>query len=1326
MHGHEERNTQRTRPSPAWRIIPGAALVLVLIWSAIAYQLSESRAAAFRYARHEGRNLANVVGKHFSSYLAAVDLWMGQLRKEWLRDPRDFARTVALKKALLGGDSIVAGTRIVDRSGRIVFSDDGDGRRNAYVGDRLYFRVHAEARTPRDELYIGDPIVGRGSGRVLIPLSRPILGPEGEFRGVIVLALSLEQLSKTYREITLGSNSFVTVRRPTGEVLASSTEYEKVRNRYMRTIPHGPSDPLAGSFVRPASIDGIERLFTYQRLPAHDLVVVVAKPTVELLSAYHQQRRVYLAGGLLLSIAVVLLAFLAHRRIGRDGQSGERQRRIIAVQTRLSDEQLDLRAIYELVVETTRQIIGTGAAAIQFVERDEFVYVAASEERRQIVGARTSLKGNFSAAILESGKAILCEDTQTDPRIDAAASRRAGARSLIGAPMYHEDRIVGVLKLISGEPRAFRADQLSTLELLAGIAGSAIQRKRAQQELRRSEERFRSLTQLSSDWYWEQDASFRFTKFEGRSRFAPAEILGKCVWDLRGIVRESADWEGLRRTMLAHEAFRQFEYCYETRAGERHYISADGEPVFDEKGVFAGYRGTSRDVTAQRRGEEALRRFRAAIDMSHDAVYLTDRATLRFVDLNEAACKGTGYSREELMRVGPERVLGKSREQLEREYDAVIAAGEAGVTTETSYLAKGGRARWSELQRRALRAGDAWIIVTISRDITERKRAEERQKRHLRLQERTARFGQSALEKRDSAELVDEAVQAVLEGLRADGAGYIEVGAAGGFVLRRLEGIADGPSGPCAIDSGSAQLHQFFDPERARTPVPGADLGLPWAQRFDSAGVVPVRSEGRVRGLLCAFDRRGNAFAAEEMNFIEALAGVLSTALQRADSEGKLAFLAQFDPLTGLPNRALLRDRFAQMIVQARRHRTKLGVLFIDLDEFKLVNDSLGHAAGDELLREAGRRLQSSLRAGDTVARIAGDEFAVILGDLARAEDAAIVAQKIIDCLGAASSLLGQEMFVTASVGIAVFPGDGDDAESLLGAADAAMYRAKQAGRNSYQFFTGEITQRTRARALLGGELRRALEREEFSLFYQPKIELRTRRLCGAEALLRWTHPQRGLVPPGEFISVLEETGLIVPAGEWVLQRAFADLKSLREQGLEHFRMAVNLSARQFRQQDLAARIDKTVAAANVDPSWVELEITESQLMQDPQHASAVVRELTATGIQIAIDDFGTGYSSLAYLTRFPVSSLKIDRSFVAGMMTRKADSAIVRAILEMARALGFTVVAEGVETQAQAQLLDKLRCEQAQGYLFGHPMPIEDFRAFAAGSARGLLPETL
>jgi diguanylate cyclase (GGDEF)-like protein len=437
--------------------------------------------------------------------------------------------------------------------------------------------------------------------------------------------------------------------------------------------------------------------------------------------------------------------------------------------------------------------------------------------------------------------------------------------------------------------------------------------------------------------------------------------------------------------------------------------------------------------------------------------------------------------------------------------------------------------------------------------------------------------------------------------------------------------------------------------------------------------------------------------------------------LQRIDSEGRVSFLAQFDPLTGLPNRALLADRFSQMIVQAKRRGAPLGVLFVDLDDFKLVNDTLGHAGGDELLKETARRLEVAVRTGDTIARISGDEFAVIVGDLARAEDAALVAQKILDRLAEPYVLCGQETFVTASVGIAAYPGDGDTAETLLNAADAAMYRAKLSGRNAYHFFTSEITQRTRARANVAAELRRALDRDEFTLVYQPKIDLASGARCGAEALLRWRHPQRGIVSPAEFVPVLEENGLIVPVGEWVVRRACEDVKNWLAAGLKVLPVAVNLSARQFRQQYLDRRIRTLVRAAGVDPSLIELEITESQLMQDPDHAIRMMNSLRDEGIRMAIDDFGTGYSSLSYLTRLPVAALKIDRSFVADALSDAADAAIVRTIIDMAHTLDFTVVAEGVETDGQMAFLRQFGCEQGQGFLFAHPMPAADFAALIA-----------
>ena len=584
------------------------------------------------------------------------------------------------------------------------------------------------------------------------------------------------------------------------------------------------------------------------------------------------------------------------------------------------------------------------------------------------------------------------------------------------------------------------------------------------------------------------------------------------------------------------------------------------------------------------------------------------------------------------------------------------------------------------------------------------------------LGESEARFrslaclGQSALVKSEPAELVEQAARAILGTLTVEAVAYVDTDpGANGLMLRAVIGYATTGAYPGPIACGADDPIGQVMASGHLLLTEGKKLPFTWAHHLRSVALVPVRAGDKVRGVLCVCCKQPESFGAEEVNFVQAASIVLSTALQRIDSEARLAYLAQFDPLTALPNRALLADRFSQMIVQAKRRGSPVAVLFIDLDGFKGVNDTLGHAGGDELLKEVAVRLQSAVRTGDTVARISGDEFAIVLADLVRPEDAALVAQKVIDRLGESIHIQGSEVFVTASVGIAAFPADGTDAETLIGAADAAMYRAKQSGRNTYQFFTAEINQRSRFRVQLSSELRRALEREEFVLFYQPRYELATRRPSGAEALLRWRHPERGIVSPAEFVPVLEETGLIVYVGEWAIRRACQDLKGWQSAGLKVGPVSVNLSARQFRQQALEARIRALVNAVGVDPSLIELEITESYLMQDPDQAIRVMRSLTETGFRIAIDDFGTGYSSLAYVTQFPVSALKVDRSFVRDMSRDKSDATVVRTIIEMAHSLGFTVIAEGVETEEQATMLQLLRCEQAQGYLFNRPMPAHE-----------------
>jgi len=701
--------------------------------------------------------------------------------------------------------------------------------------------------------------------------------------------------------------------------------------------------------------------------------------------------------------------------------------------------------------------------------------------------------------------------------------------------------------------------------------------------------------------------------------------------------------------------------------------------------------------------EAALQRFRTALDASADMVLLIDIRRRRFIDFNESACRQLGYTREELLKRGSGDIrVDQSDASLDHEFEVLVASVERSDMTLATYRRKDGSAFPVEVRRTVHDTPEGPILVVNARDLTERKAADEREALHLRYQETLARFGQDALGKREPQALITEAIDSVVKGLGADAVLYVEPGQNPGELVLRAGVGYDSELVACA--PGNAVETAFASSE----PFVGSGAALPFTftREYGSAAVVAVRADNAVRGALCVLSKRDDAFWADELGFLRTAASLLSTGLQRIDSERRLAYLAQFDPLTGLANRTLLADRFSQMIVQAKRRGDPLSVLFIDLDDFKLVNDRLGHAAGDALLCQVALRLQTAVRTGDTVARISGDEFAVVLADLARPDDAALVAQKILDRLAEPVMLGGDPTFITASIGIASFPIDGDYVDALLGSADAAMYRAKQSGRNAYQFYTSEITQRTRARAQLAFELRQALERNEFELAYQPKFDLASGQACGAEALLRWRRADRGVVTPAEFIPVLEDTGLIVQVGEWAIRRACEDLKGWIAAGERPMPIAVNLSARQFRQKDLDARIRGLIAGAGVDPSLIELEITESQLMQDPEHAIRVMRALRESGIRLSIDDFGTGYSSLSYLTRFPVKALKIDRSFVADVFSDHADAAIVRTIIEMAHHLGFTVVAEGVETDRQAAFLRQYGCEQAQGFLFGRPVP--------------------
>jgi diguanylate cyclase (GGDEF)-like protein/PAS domain S-box-containing protein len=430
---------------------------------------------------------------------------------------------------------------------------------------------------------------------------------------------------------------------------------------------------------------------------------------------------------------------------------------------------------------------------------------------------------------------------------------------------------------------------------------------------------------------------------------------------------------------------------------------------------------------------------------------------------------------------------------------------------------------------------------------------------------------------------------------------------------------------------------------------------------------------------------------------------------ERNVAQAKLLHQVHYDTLTGLPNRLLLLDRLTQTLNQARRKEQTVGALYINLDRFKAVNDTLGRDKGDLLLRVAAHRLAASVRAGDSVARIGGDEFAIVLPEIHGAEDAARVARKVIEAMTAPYRIGEQEIFVTASVGIALFPGDGPDAETLLRNADAAMTRAKEVGRNNFQFYTATMNEHSAEKLLLEADLRRALERNEFLLHYQPKVNLATGRVTGMEALLRWQRPDGKLVSPGEFIPLLEESGMIGEVGNWVIHAACAQMRAWQDAGFVTVPVAVNVATKQFLQGDLHAVVGRALSASGIEPRLLEIEITESDAMQDHDRVIPVLQALKERGVSIAIDDFGTGYSSLGYLSKLPVHTLKIDRSFIIRMHSEPNAMTLVSTMISLAHSLRLKVVAEGVEKEEQSALLRLLRCDEMQGYLFSRPLPAAD-----------------
>ena len=605
-------------------------------------------------------------------------------------------------------------------------------------------------------------------------------------------------------------------------------------------------------------------------------------------------------------------------------------------------------------------------------------------------------------------------------------------------------------------------------------------------------------------------------------------------------------------------------------------------------------------------------------------------------------------------------------------------------------------------------------VIGISRDITERKLADalrEGQAQILEMIAMSAPLG-------DVLERLVLLIESQFKGifgsvLLLDETGTrLRRGAAPNLPDAYSSAIDGLPISPKAGSSGTAAYRReavivadiMTDPLWEDYRGPAAEHG------FRSCWSTPILShKSEVLGIFSTYSKEAREPTDVEQRLIDVATRIAGIAIQRRLAEDRIQFMATHDALTGLSNRTLLNDRLSQAVLYAQRYDRWVTVLFVDLDNFKFINDSLGHNAGDELLKTVANRMVGCIRATDTVVRIGGDEFVIVLFDQPKDVDAiSETVRKIQSAIAEPICMEGNHLRVTSSIGIASYPNDGVDADTLLANSDAALYRAKDVGRDNFQFYTSELNAKVHEKFLLQEELRNAVARSELVLHYQPQVDLRTGRIFAVEALVRWRHPKLGIVPPTKFIPMAEATGLIVPIGDWVLREACRQSKAWQDTGLSPIVVGVNVSARQFREKNLVARVASALKGNGLEAKYLELEVTESLIMQDVDLAVATMKELQTLGVHLSIDDFGTGYSSLCALKSFPVSRLKIDKSFIEGLLANENDKAVADAVVSLGQKLNLRVIAEGVETEAQATFLRSINCDEMQGYLFSKPLPAE------------------
>ena len=859
------------------------------------------------------------------------------------------------------------------------------------------------------------------------------------------------------------------------------------------------------------------------------------------------------------------------------------------------------------------------------------------------------------------------------------ATARALVLLLIALAVFVASSIgVVVTRRITREAKT-RSRELTFAEEMC-VAETAT-RQNLENELRSSEERLRMATEAARIGIWDWDV-----------------IKDKQVWSdtckaLLGLPSDSpADFKVLmnsvhpddRKTMTAaiNRAVQEKEgFAIEFRViwpdGSVHWQASTGHAFYDGAGQTTRMAGIAMDIDRRKLAEQRLHLQSAALEAAANSIVITDpKGTILWT--NPAFSELTGYAAEEAWGRNPN--LLKSGEQGKVLYANLWKTITAGQTWHGEIInrRKDGSLYTEEMTITPVRtdSGEITHFVAIKQDITGRKLVEQA------LQQAEQKY----------RAIFEDAVVGIFQ-TTPEGR-FLSVNPA----LAKMYGYDSPEQLMAEVTDVAGQL--FVEPDRYGEVT----------QLLEQHGVASnVESEVHCKDGSKKWILANVRVVRGADGKILRREGTIQDITERKAAEGQVQFLAYYDALTGLPNRTLFQDRLAKALASARRHREKVALVFLDLDRFKTINDSLGHSVGDLFLKEVAERLKKFAREQDTVARLGGDEFVVVLTAVKDPADAAVAADRIMKEMTPGFVVQEHLLSVTCSLGISVFPDHGTNGETLLKNADAAMYCAKENG-NSFQFFTQDMNGRAVERLTLENSLRLVLEKEELFLVYQPQVDLATGKIIGAEALLRWRHPELGLVPPNKFIPIAENSGLIIPIGEWVLRTACAQARQWQDEGLPALPVAVNVSAVQFRQESFLQVIEKVLHETGLPSQYLELELTESLLLSNSDVMLSALRALNESGVKLSIDDFGTGYSSLSYLRQFPVYKLKIDRSFVQAMTADSDGAAIVATIINMAQSLNLKAIAEGVETEQQIVFLREHNCDEVQGYYFSKPLAVGDF----------------